>query len=426
MTVVWVPVAQPTFQSLTGMHDLLPPDSERWLDLVDRFRTHFGRAGYSYVQTPILEELAVFDRLGAGADVVNKEMYSFEDRDGQVIALRPESTAGVARAFIQHHPLTPWKVWYASQHFRHEKPQAGRYRQHHQLGAECFGVADPDIDVELIVTLWDFYGTLGLRRLHLDINSSGDPESRARFENVLREFLRARLGDLDPEDQVKVELHPMRVLDSKKALTRTALDGAPTLLAAMTDESLEHFDRVQDGLAAAGVAATINPRLVRGLDYYTHTVFEIVSEAIDAAQSTIGGGGRYDGLVEALGGKPTPAFGFGSGIERILIACDHESALGSSAPAVEAFVVVFGGDESEARDLCLELRRAGIAADRAYGGRSSKAQMKQADRSGAPWAVLIGDDERASGTYTLRDLRGDGEQRSVVQSELAGELRARR
>lgn len=425
-------MAQPTFQSLKGMHDVLPPESDRWSYVFDRFRDHFARAGYGQIRTPILEDLAVFARVGDGTDVVTKEMYDFVDRDGTTIAMRPESTAGVARSFVQHRPLTPWKVWYFSEHFRHERPQAGRFRQHHQFGAECFGSADPDVDVELIVGLWDFFADLGLRRLRLELNSIGDPASRTRYQDELRSFLTARLGDLDPADRDKVDTHPMRVLDSKGAATQAALDGVPTLMESMSDEAVAHFERVQVGLAAAGVEVTLNPRLVRGLDYYTHTVFEIVSEAIDAAQSTIGGGGRYDGLVESLGGPPTPGVGFGSGIERILLACEHEGvwATRDASTPIDVFVIALGGDGSDARDLCLELRRAGLGADRAYGGRSAKAQMKQADRSGARFAVIIGDDERAAGTYTLRDLRGeargDDGQVSIPQGGLVAELRSRR
>lgn len=411
------------------MHDLVPPASARWLELIARFAEQFGLAGYRHVQTPILEELAVFARVGEGTDVVTKEMYEFTDRDGTRVALRPESTAGVARSFIQHRPLTPWKVWYFSQHFRHENTQAGRYRQHHQLGAECFGAADPDVDVELIVGLWDFYRSIGLRRLRLELNSIGDPASRARYMDALRAFLNDRLGDLDPEDAAKVERHPMRVLDSKREATRAALEGVPTLVESMGPESLAHFERVQDGLRAAGVPFELNPRLVRGLDYYTHTVFEIVSEAIESAQSTIGGGGRYDGLVESLGGEPTPGVGFGSGIERILLACDREGVFDTPDTSVEAFLVEFGGDGTDGRDLLLELRRAGISCDRAWGGRSMRAQMKQADRSGARWAIIVGDDERSAGVVGLRDLRSadhESAQVTVPRAELVEALRSRR
>ena len=410
------------FQSIRGMHDLLPPESERWQLLIETFRTQLGRCGYQFLATPVVEQLEVFARLGEGTDVVTKEMYTFEDRDGQALALRPESTAGAARSFIQHRPTPPWKVWYFSQHFRYERPQAGRYRQHHQLGAECFGPGDGDIDVELIVALWDFYQALGLRRIRLELNSIGEPATRARYSERLQAYLGDRVDQLDPADRVKIEEHPFRVLDSKRPQTQAALVGIPTLVEELTPDEATRFARVCDGLAAAGVPFEVNPRLVRGLDYYTHTVFEIISEAIDAAQSTIGGGGRYDGLVEALGGPATPGFGFGTGVERVLLACDAEGVFGQPAPSLTAFVVEFGGDGSEARDLCLSLRRMGFSVDRAP-GKSPKSQMKAADRSGAEFAVILGSDELRDGTVTLRPLRSELEQMVIPRAELAERLR---
>jgi len=427
--------ARPEFSSLTGMHDLLPPESSRTRALVDAFGDHAGRHGFAPIRTPILEDLGVFARLGADTDVVSKEMYAFTDRDGTDVALRPETTAGVARSFIQHHPLTPWRVWYHAEHFRHEKPQKGRYRQHHQVGCEVFGSADPDLDAEIIVMLWDFdTAVLGLADLCLLVNSIGTPETRATFSSDLARFLAARRDRLHPTDQPKIERNPLRILDTKQPDTLAALEGAPSILDLLTADERAHFDRVQAGLVAAGVPFTVEPRLVRGLDYYTDTVFEITSGAIDAAQSTIGGGGRYDGLVQALGGPPTPGVGFGAGVERMLLACDAEGTFPGPDPSPDAYVVVFPaeGDTAreragdEARDLCLELRREGIAVERSYDGRSPKSQMKAADRSGARLALLIGDDERAAGTVTLRDLRTDGAQRSVPRAVLAGEISASR
>jgi histidyl-tRNA synthetase len=414
-----------TLQSLKGMHDALPPEAGRLRALTEVYRRHFEVAGYQQIDTPLLEDLRVFLRVGEGTDVVTKEMYAFTDRDGTEVALRPETTAGVARAFVQHHPQTPWKVWYTSAHFRHENTQRGRYRQHHQFGVECLGSADPDVDVEVIVGLWDTFTTgLGLSRLRLLVNSIGEPASRAAFAQRLGAFLEERRDRLDAEDRDRVATHPIRVLDSKRPATIAALAGHPTLLDVMSPEERARFERVQDGLAAAGVAFEVEPRLVRGLDYYTHTVFEIVSDAIDAGQSTIGAGGRYDGLVESMGGDPTPGVGFGSGLERVLLACDAEGVFPAVPAELAAFVVTFGGDGSDARDLCRDLRRAGVAVDRAEGGRSPKAQMKVAGRSGAPIALLLGDDERAAGTVTVRDLRGDAPQRTISRADLIDELRA--
>ncbi len=410
-------------QTLTGMRDAFGPDADRAAALVQRFSGQAVRAGFAPIVTPILESLDVFSRVGEGTDVVTKEMYVFTDRDGSEVALRPETTAQVARAYLQHHPIPPWKVWYHSAHFRHEKPQKGRLRQHHQVGAEVIGPADADVDAEVIVLLWDFLADLGLREVRLEVNSIGDASTRTAYAELLRGFLAARAGDLDPVDAAKIDSHPLRVLDSKSPRTIAALDGHPTLSELLTADATAHFDRVRQGLDAAAVPYVVNERLVRGLDYYTHTVFEVVSTAIDASQSTIGAGGRYDGLVEAMGGAPTPGFGFGSGVERVLLACDAEGVFDVSSTPVEYFVVGFGGDATDVRDLVLELRRAGFSADRAYDQKSPKAQMKAADRSEAPWALLLGDDERAAGAVTLRDLRGDRPQRSIARAELVQELR---
>lgn len=400
-------MAQPKYQSLKGMHDLLPPESEEWLEVVDRFRRQFARAGYGYIQTPILEDLAVFTRVGEGTDVVTKEMYDFVDKDGSTIALRPESTAGVARSFIQHRPLTPWKVWYTSQHFRHENTQAGRYRQHHQLGAECFGSYHPDIDVELIVGLWDFYRSLGLERITLQLNSLGERETRIRYQELLRTYLESRLDELHPTDREKVQRNPMRVLDTKFAESFQVVADAPILTDHLAEDDLVRSERVQAGIRAAGVPFELNRRLVRGLDYYTHTVFEIVSDALDSAQATIGGGGRYDGLVEALGGPETPGVGFGSGIERILLALRAEEVAPLSVFAVEAFLVIFGDNSPEPRDLCLGLRRAGIGVERSLNQRNPRKQMERARRKNSRFIIRLGKDADRPNVVEVADQRDE-------------------
>lgn len=416
----------PRFAAPIGTNDVLPPEADRWRALTERFADHAWRCGFAMVATPMFEDLGVFARLGAGTDVVAKEMYDFVDKGGRHLALRPESTAGVARAFVQHRPALPWKVWYSSAHFRYEAPQKGRVRQHHQLGAEAFGAADPDLDAEVIVMLWDFLLDLGLRDIRLDVNFIGDAAARAAYATDLRSFLDGRRSELDPADEARVESNPFRVLDSKSTSTQRVVADAPTLDAYVDDVGRAHAERVLGRLAAAEVPATVRPSLVRGLDYYTHTVFEIVSEAIDAAQSTVGGGGRYNGLVEALDGPAVPGVGFGAGIERILLALDAEERGNSlaPAPAPDVFVVGFGGDGSDVADIALLLRRAGIGADRAYDGRSAKAQMKAANRSGARLAVLSGDDERSSRQATIRDLRDDRPQTTVDLAELATTVRS--
>ena len=392
----WVPpvvspvVSEPTstprtepFKAPVGTRDVLPPESARWQALIAAFAQQVGRAGYGLVQRPMFEEIGVFARMGEGTDVVRKEMYDFLDKGDRHLALRPEGTASVVRAYVQHRPATPWKVWYAAPNFRYERPQAGRYRQHHQLGVEAIGSSDPDLDVEVIALLWDFYAALGLRQVELVLNSMGTADDRRRYIDDIRTYLAGRLGELDPTDAEKVEDHPMRVLDSKRPVTIAAIADAPRITDRLSDESRRPL-RAGAGRArrALGIPFRLEPRLVRGLDYYTHTTFEFVSGALDAAQSTIGGGGRYDGLVEALGGPPTPGIGFGSGIERVLLTCDAEGVFAAPEERVDVFVVDTAGGDS-ARDLSTELRRAGIAAERAFDGRSMKSQMKSADRSGA-------------------------------------------
>jgi len=416
-----------TFQAPYGTRDVLPPESARWEALIATFAGLAARAGYGLVQGPMFEDLGVFKRMGEGTDVVRKEMYDFLDKSAPPhhLALRPEGTAGVVRAFIEHRPATvPWKVWYAAPNFRYERPQANRLRQHHQVGVEAIGVADPDLDVEVVGLLHDFYVALGLREVRLVVNSIGTPADRTAYIDRLRSFLVSRIGELDPADQEKVEAHPMRVLDTKREASLAVVADAPLLLDSLSPEAAAHFDRVQAGLTALGIPFVVEPRLVRGLDYYTHTAFEFVSTALESAQSTIGGGGRYDGLVESLGGPPTPGIGFGSGIERVLATCDAEGVFGVPEDRLDAFVVdLTGGDQ--ARDLTAELRRAGLSADRAWGGRSMKAQMKVADRSQARFAVLVGSDEVEAGVVTVRDLRGGTGQETVARDGLAEALRAR-
>jgi histidyl-tRNA synthetase len=416
--------APPTgpFRAPTGTRDVLPPESARWEALVARFADHAHRAGFGLLQSPMFEELGVFRRMGEGTDVVRKEMYDFLDKGGRHLALRPEGTASVVRAFVEHRPTVPWKVWYVGPNFRYERPQAGRYRQHHQVGMEAIGSADPDLDVELVTLLWDFYASLGLTRVELVVNSMGTPADRRAYVDRLRSFLVGRIDELAEEDREKVEAHPMRVLDSKRRRTQEVTADAPDVLDDLSDEGATHFARVREGLDRLGIPYRVEPRLVRGLDYYTHTTFEFRSAALEAAQNTIGGGGRYDGLVESLGGPPTPAIGFGSGIERVLLTCDAEGVFDEHRSGVDVFVVdVFGG--AQARALTTELRRAGVAVDRAFDGRSMKAQMKAADRSGARWVVIVGQDEVDAGVVTLRDLRGDRDQVTVGRDRLAAELR---
>lgn len=414
------------FKAPTGTRDVLPPESERWQALIARFSAVVGSAGYGLVQSPMFEEIGVFARVGEGTDLVRKEMYEFHDKGDRHLALRPEGTASIARAWIQHAQgeARPWKVWYAAPSFRYERPQAGRFRQHHQLGAEAIGSDDPDLDVEIIAMLHDFYRSLGLRRVRLLVNSMGTAEDRRRYIDEVREWLGGRLETLDPKDAEKVVDHPLRVLDSKRPITIDATADAPRITDRLSPAAAERFDRVKAGLTALGIAFEVEPRLVRGLDYYTHTTFEFVSDALDAAQSTIGGGGRYDGLIESLGGPDTPGIGFGSGIERVLLTCEAEGVLEVASTSIDVFVVDTTGGAA-ARDLTIELRRAGISADRAFDGRSMKSQMKSADRSGAALVLIVGEDEASSGSVTVRDLRGAGGQETVSRAAVLDVVTAR-
>ena len=412
------------FRAPKGTQDVLAPESARWEALIAHFAATVEAAGYGLVVSPMFEDIGVFRRLGEGTDVVTKEMYDFVDKGDRHIALRPEGTASVVRAFVQHHPVTPWKAWYATPAFRYEQPQSGRLRQHHQVGVEALGSDDPDLDVEVLALGHDHLRSLGLQRNVLLLNSMGSRADRARYVDVLRAWLDARVGDLAEEDRAKVATNPMRVLDSKRRATHDAVADAPRITDHLSDEAGTHFERVQSGLRSLGIDFVLEPRLVRGLDYYTHTAFEFQSSALDAAQSTILGGGRYDGLAEDLGGSPTPGIGFGSGIERVLLACDAEGVFGGPTASVDVFVVDVTGGEA-ARDLTIELRRAGIRADRAFDQRSMRAQMKAADRSGARVALIVGEQEAADGTVAVRTLLdAERSQQVVARRSVLDHLRA--
>jgi histidyl-tRNA synthetase len=367
----------------------------------------------------------VFQRLGVGTDVVRKEMYDFHDKGDRHLALRPEATASIVRAYVQHRPPTPWKVWCAGPNFRYEKPQRGRYRQFDQVNIEVLGVDDPYLDVEVIALGWRFYAALGLRQVTLLLNSLGEPADRARYVEALRAHFGAHLDALSAESRETLTRNPLRVLDSKRDGDAPVIAAAPQLADFLSKEAGTHFDSVRDGLDALAIPYRVEPRLVRGLDYYLRTTFEFAGGTLDSAQNALGGGGRYDGLVEALGGPSTPGVGFALGVDRTLLACDDEGVFGAPPRALDVFVVDTTGGR-EALAVTEELRRAGRSADRAYDGRSMKAQMKAANRSGAAVAVIIGDDERASGTAIVRVLRQhEGEaQTAVARTDLVPHVEA--
>lgn len=398
----------PAFQTTPGTRDILPPDAARWRAFVDVFASVVERAGYEQVILPMFEDLGVFQRLGDATDVVTKEMYDFVDKGGRHVALRPEQTAGVCRAFVQHHPNVPWKVWYAGPNFRYEKAQQGRYRQFDQVGIEVLGVDDPLLDVEVISLAHSFYRDLGMRNVELHVNSLGDTGDRARYVEALAAYFHSHEVELSQESRTSLARNPLRVLDSKRAEDREVVAQAPSISEFFSPQAAAHFAAVQEGLALLGIDFVVNQRLVRGLDYYRSTTFEFVSTSLDAAQTAVGGGGRYDGLVEDLGGDPTPGIGFAIGVDRTLLACDAESAFPAPDGAADVFVVDTTGGRTALR-LAAQLREVGLRAERAYGAKSMKSQMKTANKSRAVVAVIIGEDELARGVATVRPMDG-GEQ----------------
>lgn len=402
------------FRAPKGVPDYLPPRSEAFLAVRDALVAPARKAGYGYVELPVFEDTELFARgVGESTDVVAKEMYTFADRGDRSVTLRPEGTAGVLRAVLEHgahHGQAPVKLWYAGPFFRYERPQAGRYRQLQQVGVEALGSDDPALDAEVVLLAWDGYAALGLTGVRLDLNSLGCAVCRPAYRTRLQEFLRGL--DLDADTRRRVELNPLRVLDDKRPEVLAQLAEAPLVTDSLCVACREHHDVVCRLLATTGVRWRDNPRLVRGLDYYTRTTFEFVHEGL-GAQSGVGGGGRYDALAESLGGPAMPGVGFGLGVDRTLLACEAEGLNPPRPRRCEVFAVPLG---LEARDrlfaLVTTLRRAGVAADLAYGGRGLKGAMRAADRSGARLALVAGDRDLAEGTVQVKDL-ATGEQVAV-------------
>lgn len=392
-----------------GTVDILPTESWKW-QTVERIARetaavyHFGE-----IRTPVFEHTELFHRgVGEGSDVVNKEMYEFTDRGGRSITLRPEGTAGVVRAAIENSLLADQgaraKVFYIGANFRYERPASGRYRQHHQFGAEAFGVADADQDVECILLQMDFYRRCGVRDLELQINSLGDRDSKARYRDALVAYLTPKKDSLSDDSQRRLDSNPLRILDSKDPRDQEACKGAPPAADSLSDKSRAHFDRVQKLLGEAGVTFRVSPALVRGFDYYTETLWEVTAGGL-GAQNAIGGGGRYDNLVEQLGGRPTPGVGFGSGLERLLLALEGQGVL---LPRPPAKLVWLASHSDAARDhnwtLLAKLRAAGVPADMDPAGRGMKGQFKSAERANATHCVVVGEQELADGTVAVKTL----------------------
>ena len=410
-----------TFQAPTGTRDILPPESARWEALIAAFAEAAARGGYGLLQSPMFEHIGVFERVGEGTDVVSKEMYDFFDKGERHVSLRPEMTASVCRSFAQHRPVVPWKVWYSGSNFRYEKPQRGRFRQFDQVGVEVLGVDDAHLDVEVIALADDFYRRLGLTQFTLVINSLGEPEDRAAYVDALESYFVG--ADLSEQSRATLAKNPLRVLDSKREHDAIAIAGAPKISDFYSEDAAAHFATLQAGLTRLGIDFVVEPKLVRGLDYYRRTLFEFQGGTLDSAQNALGGGGRYDGLVEALGGPATPGIGFALGVDRTLLACDDEGVFGDDSPPLDVFVVdVVGGEEAVA--VTAELRSAGYSADRGYDNRSMKAQMKLANRSDARFAVIIGDDELAADSLVVRPMARDaGDQQTISRSDLISHLK---
>ena len=407
-------------QTLRGMVDLLPEATPRWQWLEAVAREHFRRACVREIRTPLLEATELFARgIGEATDVVGKEMYSFLDRGERSCTLRPEGTASVVRAAIQHGLLNQGtqKLWYGGPMFRYERPQGGRQRQFHQIGLEFLGFADPRSDVEAITIAWDLLQALGLENLQLELNSLGSRDDRQAYRNGLVAWLGERKDQLDTESQQRLSTNPLRILDSKNAQTQELLIEAPNLEQALSPASRERYEQVKAGLSALGIPFICNPRLVRGLDYYGHTAFEITSSAL-GAQATVCGGGRYDGLVEQLGGAATACVGWAMGLERLMLLLGDETNF-SSSPDV---VVISQGEAAKALavPVARQLRQLNQAVEVDLSGAGFGKQLKRAGKSGARWAVLIGDAEAASGELQLKDL-SSGDTRSISMELLAKE-----
>lgn len=409
-----------SIQALRGTRDILPEEIGYWQQVESVARNILGRAAYQEIRTPIFEQTSLFERgIGEATDVVGKEMYTFKDRGDRSITLRPEGTAGVVRAFIEHSLAAQGgvqRLWYGGAMFRYERPQAGRQRQFHQIGVEVLGSPSPRADAEVIAIAADILHNLGLKNLHLNLNSIGDGSDRQNYREALVAYLTPFKEDLDPDSQDRLTRNPLRILDSKDGRTQEVLQSAPQILDYLSADSKSRFEQVQQLLSSLGISYEINSRLVRGLDYYTHTVFEIQSDDL-GAQATVCAGGRYDGLVGQLGGPDTPAVGWAIGLERLILLLQQ---LQPAAPTKTQFYVVSRGEKAEAQALVLaqNLRQQGFAVELDLSGSAFGKQFKRADRSGAVACLTLGDAEAENQTVQLKWL-ATGEQEAIAQSDLS-------
>ncbi len=413
-------------QLIRGMHDILPADMPVWNQLEDSYRALAESYGYRQIRTPIVEKSALFQRsIGEVTDIVEKEMYSFEDRNGDSLSLRPENTASVVRAAMQGGLLQDQqqRFWYCGPMFRHERPQKGRYRQFHQLGAETFGMASADIEAELIFLAARFWKQLGLSDINLQINSLGSSQCRQVYRELLVEYFSDQQASLDEDSQRRLHSNPLRILDSKNPDMRDLIDAAPAMMESLDNESREHFAQLTDILDQAELPYEVNQRLVRGLDYYSHTVFEWVTDTL-GSQGTVCAGGRYDGLIEQLGGKPGHAAGFAMGCERLVAMLQDQGRAECEQPC-DVYLAMRGDNSSAIASRIGEGLRdtiPGLKLTLHAGAGSFKSQMRKADKSGARVVLILGESEIESGNIALKHLREDKPQLEIAQSEIAAQL----
>lgn len=410
-----------------GTKDILPDTVGDWNYVEGEIRELCRRFGYSEIRTPIFEHTELFQRgIGEGTDVVDKEMYTFTDRGERSITLRPENTASAVRAYLQNKLYAQSnlvKLFYIGSMFRYDRPQAGRMREFHQFGVEALGEANPAVDAEVILLAMNLLEGLGLKDLELSINSVGCPKCRSKYRTMLQDFFRDKLEDLCEDCRSRFERSPLRILDCKKDSDKPYMADAPKITDCLCEECADHFTKLKELLTSAGISFTHDPRLVRGLDYYTKTAFEIKYPPL-GAQSAVAGGGRYDGLIEEMGGNPTPAVGFATGLERLLLALESQNLLPEKNRSVDAYVVALGeAAQAEGFKLLNSLRQQGLSAAMDFAGRSMKAQMKQANKLGAKYSVILGEDEIAEGVVMLRSME-DSSQAKVPMNQVAEKIKA--
>ncbi|AHM56279.1 histidyl-tRNA synthetase HisS [Peptoclostridium acidaminophilum DSM 3953] len=415
-------------QAPRGTKDVLPEESRKWVYLENMFRDVCEVFGYKEIRTPVFEHTELFKRsIGETTDIVNKEMYTFEDNGGRSITLKPEGTAPVVRSFVENKlyaDTQPTKLFYITPCFRYEKPQAGRLREFHQFGVEAFGTSSPTIDAEVIALASEFFGRLGLQKLVTRINSVGCPSCRKHYNEVLRSYLDSKKEGLCHTCIERSEKNPMRVIDCKNEGCQSIIKDIPLMIDYICDECKEHFDKLKLSLENMEIPYEVDPRIVRGLDYYTKTAFEIISEDI-GAQSTVCGGGRYDKLAEEIGGPNTPGIGFGMGIERLLLTIENNGIALPLTEGIDIFIVAIGEKaELESLKILSQLRKKGISADKDHMQRSVKAQFKYSNKQNARYTIVLGDDELENDSVTLKDM-SNSEQTQIKLSSLIDELRSR-